>query len=84
MDVILKGFIAVHLVTSALIYLLATPNAGMLLALIVFPAWVIIEFGLFIGLIIHMIEFGEVKASIKLWVFFALSVFLLYSLLTTH
>jgi hypothetical protein len=84
LDLILKGFIAVHLVVSVLIYLLATPNAGMLLALIVFPVWVIVELGLFIGLMIHVIEFGEVKASIKLWLTFILSIFILYSQSTIH
>lgn len=68
MALLLKGFIAIHLLMSVLIFLLSTPNSGLLLALIVFPAWVVIEIGLLIGLIIHIIEFGEIKASIQLWV----------------
>ena len=83
MPTILKAFIISHLIVSILILLLATPDAGLLLVLVVFPLWMLVESGIFIGFIAYITTYKNIKAPINLWLALFITIFILYVQLTS-
>jgi hypothetical protein len=67
----------------ALFFLLNNPSGGMLLVLI-FPLWILVELGLVVALVAHIVNHRNIDAPSHLWWAFVVTSVIIYIQLTSN